>query len=183
MGAETAGARKAGPKFAHLDGRLGSRARKFDGSNQRGNGPVRTQLEREIGRRRWQGRSGNGLMNHRILVVDDNELDRMLVCDMLDSMQYTTTPASSVDEALDLLSNTPIQLLLTDLVMEGASLQGEDLVVKAQRRYPALPIVVMTNHGTVDKAVEMMKRGATDLLTKPLDRFTFLTPPVSVFLV
>ena len=103
----------------------------------------------------------------RILIVDDDPLALRLVSRLLRPLGFPVLTAASGEAALEIMEQTPIGLLLTDLRMEGIG--GDELLDIARRRYPNLPVLIMTTHGSVDTAVSLMRKGATDFLTKPVD--------------
>ncbi|MCB9542025.1 MAG: sigma-54-dependent Fis family transcriptional regulator [Myxococcales bacterium] len=103
----------------------------------------------------------------RILIVDDDPLALRLVGRLLRPLGFPVLTAGSGEEALEIMEQTPIGLLLTDLRMDGIG--GDELLEIARRRYPTLPVLIMTTHGSVDTAVSLMRKGATDFLTKPVD--------------
>src|SRR5581483_1732180 len=112
-------------------------------------------------------------MKAKILVVDDDADIVTMLKDRLEWMQYETITASDGARGLELLEQEMPHLMLLDLQMPR--LDGFDVLKRiAQARTSGrdgfdLPVVVMTAHGTIAKAVEAMKEGAYDFLTKPLD--------------
>src|SRR5262245_55023506 len=102
-----------------------------------------------------------------ILVVDDDAEMRELVHDVLKERGHQITMAGSGQEALKLLMEQDHAVVLTDLRMKGMS--GTDLLGEIKRLYPEIGVMLMTACGSVDTAVEAMKRGATDYLTKPVN--------------
>ncbi len=102
-----------------------------------------------------------------ILVVDDEEAQRKVLAGFLRKRGYGILTAASVDEALDLARVKTIDLVLTDLRMPGRT--GLDLVQDLRGVNPEIPVVVITAFGTVDSAVDALKSGAADYLTKPVD--------------
>ncbi|MBP1635436.1 MAG: two component transcriptional regulator, Fis family [Acidobacteria bacterium] len=102
-----------------------------------------------------------------ILVVDDEPAQRTVLAGFLRKRGFEVVQAAKVEDALGELSARTIDLVLTDLRMPGAS--GIDLLEGARRINPEVPVVVMTAFGTVASAVDAMKRGAADYLTKPID--------------
>jgi two-component system, cell cycle response regulator len=104
----------------------------------------------------------------RILVVDDEKFFQELFREVLASAGHGVRAASSAEEALALLAEEHFDLLLTDLVMPG--LDGVALVREARRRDPDLEAVAVTGHEDVKLAVQAMKAGCSDFLTKPVDR-------------
>jgi len=102
-------------------------------------------------------------MKQRILLVEDEDKLRRVLSLQLDSAGFEVDSVRTAEEALKLAERA--QLVLTDLrlpAMDGMSLLGE-----LQRQAPRTPVVVMTAFGTVEIAVEAMKRGAVDFLPKP----------------
>src|SRR5690606_29873676 len=104
----------------------------------------------------------------KILIVDDEEALRELLTVRLEHWGYECRAASHVGEAERLITTFEPDVVLSDVVMPGVT--GLDLL----RRLRAAgrgrqPVVLMTAHGSIDTAVEAMKQGAVDFLTKPLD--------------
>lgn len=106
-------------------------------------------------------------MTGRVLVVDDREGIRTFIADVLASAGYETTTASDGREALDLMGAGGFDLIITDLKMPR--MDGMELLSRVAERDPGVPVIVLTAHGTIDNAVEAMKLGAFDYLTKPLE--------------
>jgi two-component system NtrC family response regulator len=105
-------------------------------------------------------------MNKRVLVVDDDESLRRVTQVQLEQAGYTTTTAASGHEALALIQKAPPDLVITDLKMPGLS--GLELLRKIRADYPEVLVVMLTAFGTVESAVEAMKAGAYDYITKPV---------------
>lgn len=103
-----------------------------------------------------------------ILIVDDEKAQREILTVILKKEGYDVADVSGVREALDLLDGREFDLIMTDLKMQGQS--GLDLLETVQANDPQQCIILMTAHGTVDSAVEAMKKGAFDYLEKPLER-------------
>ena len=103
----------------------------------------------------------------RILVVDDDALVLRLAKRLLRPLDMDVCTAGSTEDALEELDAGPVSLVLTDLRMGGAG--GDVLLDRIRLRWPTLPVVVMTSHGSIDIAVDLMKRGATDFVSKPLE--------------
>jgi len=104
-------------------------------------------------------------VEHTILVVDDEPAQRQLVSAAL-GKNYQVTAAASGQEAQELLSSRSFDLVITDERMPGMS--GLDLVRWIREHDPAPSIIVLTAYGSVETAVEAMKLGADEYLTKPL---------------
>ena len=106
----------------------------------------------------------------RILVVDDDPLALRLVERLLVQIGVTVSTASNGNAALAILEQTPVGMVLTDLRMDG--MDGAALMQAVRSRWAGVPVVVMTTYGTIETAVELMRDGATDFVTKPLDART-----------
>jgi DNA-binding NtrC family response regulator len=109
-----------------------------------------------------------------ILVVDDEPLQRDILKTILDAEGYETYTAASGEEALGLIKKFHPDVILSDLKMEG--MDGIEFM-EAVPKEPFHPsVIIITAHGTISSAVEAVKKGAFDYLTKPLDKDTiFLT--------
>ena len=104
-----------------------------------------------------------------ILVVDDDAGMAGTLQEFLQREGYAAEVAQSAAEALAIYERNPkIALALVDLIMpvtDGLALMGE-----LHRRNPDLPVIIMTGYGTIETAVEAIKGGAEDYLTKPFDQ-------------
>ena len=104
-----------------------------------------------------------------ILVVDDDRELSETLRDLLVGEGYTVIVANSSTEALAAYEQNPqLALALVDLIMPQSD--GMTLMDELHRRNRALPVLIMTGFGTIETAVDAMKRGAEDYLTKPFDR-------------
>ncbi|MGB0588342.1 MAG: sigma-54-dependent transcriptional regulator [Myxococcota bacterium] len=105
----------------------------------------------------------------RILIVDDEANMRMVLRAMLTREGYEVDDAADGLAALAALerSGGDVQVIITDLRMPG--LDGMGLLERIVTEYPGRPVVMITAHGSVDTAVEAMKAGAFDFVTKPFD--------------
>jgi DNA-binding NtrC family response regulator len=112
-------------------------------------------------------------MTHRahILVVEDEINIRSALTTMLEKLGHTARATGTAEEALALLEEAPADLVITDLRMPG--LGGMDFLRRLKERWPETEAVVMTAFGSIDTAVEAMRLGAYDYLTKPIDRERF----------
>jgi DNA-binding NtrC family response regulator len=103
----------------------------------------------------------------RILVVDDEANARTALSEILHEEGYTTETAADGFKALKKIEDFDPEVVLTDLKMPG--LDGIGLVEKGKLASPGTVFVVMTAFGTIESAVEAVKQGAENYLTKPLD--------------
>ncbi len=88
----------------------------------------------------------------RVLVVDDEKVIRDGCHRILTGKGYEVTTAENGQEALDLLATKPVDIILLDLKMPVMS--GEDVLEITGNKYPDIPVIIITGHGTVDTAVE-----------------------------
>jgi two-component system NtrC family response regulator len=107
------------------------------------------------------------LTRKRILVVDDDESLRWVTQAQLQQTGYDVTTAPNGGTALDAIRQAPPDLVITDLKMPGMS--GLELLRKIREDYPEIIVIVVTAFGTVENAVEAMKAGAYDYITKPVN--------------
>lgn len=105
--------------------------------------------------------------NIRLLVVDDEKNQRELLQGFLQKKGYATQAAESGDQALAWLKENVCEVVLTDHKMPG--MDGTTLLKEIKALYPETWVVLMTAYGTVERAVEAMKQGAYDYLSKPID--------------
>jgi cyclic di-GMP phosphodiesterase len=105
----------------------------------------------------------------RILVVDDEEAIREIVCAMLTAAGYKTRQASSGLKALDILdAGEEFELMLSDLMM--ADLDGIGLLERTKEGYPDMPVVMVTAVHDISVALAAIRNGAYDYLLKPFER-------------
>lgn len=107
------------------------------------------------------------MVEQRVLAVDDDPAALEAIVALLHEDGYEVHTATSAEEAETLLSRVAFPLIITDLVLPGRS--GIDLVRYAGERQPGAASVVVTGHATLPTAVEALKAGASDYLTKPID--------------
>lgn len=102
-----------------------------------------------------------------ILIVDDEPSQREVLAGYVRKKKYDVTQASSYDEALKFLQKDPVDLVLTDYTMPGRN--GYDLLVEIKKRFPETDVVIMTAFGTIERAVDAMRAGAYDYISKPIE--------------
>jgi DNA-binding NtrC family response regulator len=110
----------------------------------------------------------------QILIVDDEKNICAGLSKALSLEGYQTLTASQGEEAWTIINSTDIDLVISDLKMP--KLSGEELLKRITASYPTLPVIILTGHGTIETAVNAMRDGAFDFVTKPinLDRLTLL---------
>jgi len=104
-----------------------------------------------------------------ILIVDDDKNILVVLSLRLEAEGYKVTAASSPEEALRMARDGLFDLALIDLKLSEKE-TGIDLMEKMHQIAPEIPVIILTAYGTIDTAVEAMKRGAYSYLTKPFDR-------------
>ncbi len=107
-----------------------------------------------------------------ILVVDDDREMANLLCDVLREAGYIAKSANSGAEALAQVREDCPDLVISDVRMSGMS--GHELQAELHDLVPDLPVVIITAFGSIESAVESMKRGAADYITKPFRNDEFL---------
>jgi len=101
----------------------------------------------------------------KILLADDEKTILRTLGDALSDAGYDVASAETGDEAAKILDERPIDCLITDIKMPG--INGIELLQRAKKLYPDIYVIVITGHGSVESAVEAMKAGATEYVTKP----------------
>lgn len=114
-----------------------------------------------------------------ILIVEDDEDIREALTETLELEGFTVASTSSASEGLAVLDGTNVSLVVSDVQMP--KMDGIDLLERIKGLYPELPVILMTAYGTIQKAVEAMRLGASHYLVKPFAAST-LTETVKRFL-
>jgi two-component system NtrC family response regulator len=107
------------------------------------------------------------LIQKRILVVDDDESLRWVTQAQLQQTGYQVDAAANGKEALEKIQETPPDLVITDLMMPGMT--GVELLRNIRADSPEIIVILVTAFGTVENAVEAIKAGAYDYITKPVN--------------
>jgi len=102
-----------------------------------------------------------------ILLVEDSESLRDVLSTVLRDEGFCVSASSSAEEALELFAKCEFQMVLSDLKLPMKS--GLDFLRESREIRPSTPVVVMTAYGEIDTAVQAMKLGAADFITKPFD--------------
>ncbi|MCP5093016.1 MAG: sigma-54-dependent Fis family transcriptional regulator, partial [Gammaproteobacteria bacterium] len=107
------------------------------------------------------------MMQPAVLIVEDDANLREALFDTLNSDSLQVLTADSGPAALDILDNEAVGLVVSDLQMQP--MDGVTLLGKIRELHPTLPAVLMTAYGTIENAVEVMRKGAADYLVKPFE--------------
>ncbi len=112
-------------------------------------------------------------MKTKILIVDD-EVDALeLMKELMETRGYEPVTAQNGLEALNLIRETEPDIVISDIRMP--EMDGMQLLEEVSKKYPGLPVIMVTAHGTIETAVEAMKMGAKDYILKPLRLDEILT--------
>lgn len=112
-------------------------------------------------------------MKGTILIVDDNRGDRLLLARPLRKAGYDVRMAESGSDALNAYTEQRADVCLCDQAMPA--MDGLAFLTELRRRDPTAQVIMVTGHGSIDRAVEAMRRGASDFLTKPVEEEILLT--------
>jgi two-component system NtrC family response regulator len=102
-----------------------------------------------------------------ILIVDDKQNYTAILSNILEEDGFETLSANNANKALDILSKSDVDLVLTDMKMPYTD--GIALLDEIKDKDPDLPVIIMTAYGTIEKAVEAMQKGAYNYILKPFD--------------
>ena len=105
------------------------------------------------------------MAEQEILIVEDDEIQRRQLARALERPEYRVSSACTGEEALRMLANRKFDLVISDLKMPGIS--GLELIERIKNAFPHTSLLLITAHGSIDSAIEAMKIGAEDFLTKP----------------
>jgi DNA-binding NtrC family response regulator len=100
-----------------------------------------------------------------ILIVDDEDATRNLCRDVVADAGLRARSASTTEQALEVLDQYPIDLVITDLRVP--QIGGLELLKRVREIYPQTAVIVLTQYGTIENAVEATRMGAADYVTKP----------------
>jgi len=109
-----------------------------------------------------------------VMVVEDDQRTLESLCTALEDAGLEVVPAASGEEAISRLGLAPVDVVVSDVMMKRVS--GLDLLSHVQEHHPDIAVILVTAFGTIESAVEAMRRGAYDYITKPinLDRLELL---------
>ena len=110
----------------------------------------------------------------RILIVDDERLNRTLMEVILTGAGHVVSHASAGQEALDIVANVPVDLVLLDVMMPGLDGYQVAARLKADPRTNGIPIIMLTALDDRNSRMHGLSAGAADFLTKPVSRFELL---------
>lgn len=103
----------------------------------------------------------------RVLVVDDDAFFRVLCSDILTSGGFFVKTATTGVEAVNIVENEPIDIVVTDLVMPD--MDGMEVLQRTKQHNTLIDVIVVTGHGSIETAIAALKTGAFDYIRKPLN--------------
>jgi two-component system response regulator AtoC len=101
----------------------------------------------------------------KLLIVDDEDIVRESLCDWLSSIGYKVLTAKCGEEALRIIKQKKVKIMIADLIMPG--MNGIELMKKARTIIPTISAVIITAHGTIQTAIAAIREGAYDYIEKP----------------
>ncbi|MBH3345307.1 sigma-54-dependent Fis family transcriptional regulator [Pseudomonas parafulva] len=106
-------------------------------------------------------------MSVNVLLVEDDRVLREALADTLDLGGFAFKAVDSAEQALKVVHEEPFNLVISDVNMPG--MDGHQLLAQLRRQQPHLPVLLMTAHAAVERAVEAIRQGAVDYLVKPFE--------------
>ncbi|WP_122556327.1 response regulator, partial [Pseudomonas viridiflava] len=106
-------------------------------------------------------------MSIKVLLVEDDRALREALGDTLELGGFEFEAVSCAEEALLAVAREPFGIVVSDVNMPG--IDGHQLLARLRARQPQLPVLLMTAHGAVERAVDAMRQGAADYLVKPFE--------------
>ena len=103
--------------------------------------------------------------NNSVWILDDDRSIRWVLEKSFDKSGLATESFDNGDDLLHRLEQVQPDAIISDIRMPGIS--GLELLSTVNARFPELPVIIMTAYGTIDRAVELLKAGAADYVTKP----------------
>jgi len=115
-------------------------------------------------------------MTADILIVDDEADIRDLISDILKDAKYSTRTAHNSDTALKAIAERVPSVLILDIWLQGSELDGLGILELVKKKYPHMPVIMISGHGNIETAVSAIKTGAYDFIEKPFkeDRLLLL---------
>ncbi len=104
-----------------------------------------------------------------ILVIDDEADIRELVAGILNDEGYRTQTCGTAEQVISSLKNSQPKLIFLDIWLEGSRMDGLALLNFIKNNYPDIPVIMISGHGTIETAVNAIKRGAYDFIEKPFN--------------
>lgn len=107
----------------------------------------------------------------RALILDDDPLQLKIINNLLTSLHYVNFLTEDIEEAIGVLRNNRVDLIISDIVLADGS--GLDFLEQVKKIDPMVPVIMITGSTAVEPAISALRAGAYDYLTKPIQRETF----------
>lgn len=104
-----------------------------------------------------------------VLIVDDEESIRNLIAANLKDEGFNPKVAANSTQALKILSEKPVSAVILDIWLQGSEIDGLGILEIIKKRYPLMPVIIISGHGTIETAVNAIKMGAYDYIEKPFN--------------
>jgi two-component system, NtrC family, nitrogen regulation response regulator NtrX len=114
-------------------------------------------------------------MTKNIVIVDDEQDIRDLVCDILGDEGYNCFSAADGTQAMKLFSEKRPSVIILDVWLEGSEMDGLGILEFVRSRMPSVPVIMISGHGTIEMAVSSIKMGAYDYIQKPFTEERLVT--------
>jgi two-component system nitrogen regulation response regulator NtrX len=106
-------------------------------------------------------------MSKRVLIIDDEPSIRESLSGILEDEGFAAVAAATAENGIDLIEEEDIDLILLDIWL-GDSMDGMTALGRIKERFPSLPVIMISGHGTIETAVQATRKGAFDFIEKPL---------------
>ena len=106
-------------------------------------------------------------MKSDVLIVEDEADIRAMISGILEDEGYDVREAATSSEALAAVKSRKPDLVVLDVWLKGSDMDGIELLSELKGRYPNMPVIVISGHGTVETAVSAIRKGAFDYIVKP----------------
>ena len=114
-------------------------------------------------------------MNQEVLIIDDEHDIRMLIKDILEDEGFVVREASSSTEAFEQINKKLPSVIALDIWLQGDELDGLAILEIITKKYPFIPVIMISGHGTIETAIKSLKIGAYDYLEKPFSTDKLVT--------
>lgn len=104
-----------------------------------------------------------------VLIVDDEEDIRNIIAAILKDEGFNPKVAANSTQALKILSEKPVSAVILDIWLQGSEMDGLGVLEIIKKRYPLMPVIIISGHGTIETAVNAIKMGAYDYIEKPFN--------------
>ncbi|AFB20975.1 sigma-54-dependent transcriptional regulator [Rickettsia canadensis] len=104
-----------------------------------------------------------------VLIVDDEEDIRNIIAAILKDEGFNSKVAANSTQALKILAEKPVSAVILDIWLQGSEIDGLGILEIIKKRYPLMPVIIISGHGTIETAVNAIKMGAYDYIEKPFN--------------